>query len=119
MKCCWCWTPYQRPSFKDLENQLSKHLGEENFVSRIEVSGEINQSNYEMEIGRRDNNDECADILTNGHINMGETGDESSSSHVTVPNGLTNGQVAWKPWSGDVHVRSLNDDEHQQVDDAV
>jgi len=121
MKRCWAWLPYQRPSFKELENLLSENLQNETLITRIEVSEEINESNYELEIGKRDETEECGDILTNGHAN----GDQHARRTVdeikphSVSNGFTNGQIPWKPWSGDIHVHSSNDNAYQQLDDAV
>ena len=114
MLSCWSWKPYSRPTFKELEEKLSDYLNLENNDHRIEVLDEVDELNYELEIGKRDSTaktsvGENGGPQPNGIVHSNET--KVLTENITMPNispppnGLSNGSaVEWQPWSGDIPV---------------
>ena len=115
MKSCWCWESFERPSFRELESKLSNNV-EESLVTRIEVADEVNVTNYELDIGRRDVTQENGHAFTNRNANGVDMANEVNEH--TTTNGFANDHTHWTPWSGDIPVHPSNE-EHQRLNEVV
>lgn len=121
MKSCWEWNYYSRPAF----NQLSELLQDAysppsgSFYPAIEVTGKVDETTYERDIGRRDSCEiSPADedpfkashqfsngaLLENGHENVNHIEQHSTDILVTTDDSP---ETQWQPWPNDIPI-SLN-----------